>query len=472
MACFITLCEAFLGIAPHFKLWCYLFRPQLSQGQGGQSLVGGVTIQLRNGRRQDYLQIPFPSSIHAYSGEWFYVQNLGDPSLADGIRWEGPAFTGATPLKRAQWDWGREKKSANQVGFLLEKIGLLHRRGLIGVVLVSTFIRRAVQPLRFRRFPMWEYTGAADPDRISGEELTPAEIRLRVIAITEGTSTANFFDGPLALNHLIKEDLGIGSMKSSLAPLPEDAAVKADRKQKREAEAYLAGEREKRHQLVRDRKKRERDQRAREEGRSPTPSTASSDEEWSSDDTLDAVPLAGKIGESSGSGVLPEAMLIMTPPAAGAVPPLRGSQGSAGESQRVPIPATVAQARVEPVVEVPPSPEPEGSGVPVVVLTSTDRAGGGVRRLGGARIAIKGIGRARCRLFFGRFGNGDPQGSPPGSESSLPVGASAAPVASDAPGPPLRVDAPSVPSPSSANVPLGTASRGWRRLFPMPRSSR
>ena len=30
MACFITLCEAFLGIAPHFKLWCYLFRPQLS----------------------------------------------------------------------------------------------------------------------------------------------------------------------------------------------------------------------------------------------------------------------------------------------------------------------------------------------------------------------------------------------------------------------------------------------------------
>ncbi|WVZ95158.1 hypothetical protein U9M48_040958 [Paspalum notatum var. saurae] len=54
MACFITLCEAFLSIAPHFQLWCYLFQPQLSPGYGGQSLVGGVTIQLRNGRRQDY----------------------------------------------------------------------------------------------------------------------------------------------------------------------------------------------------------------------------------------------------------------------------------------------------------------------------------------------------------------------------------------------------------------------------------
>jgi len=148
--------------------------------------------------------------------------------------------------------------------------------------------------------------------------------------------------------------------------------VKADRKRKREMEAYLAGEREKRHQLVRDKKKRERDQRARQEGRSPTPSTASSDEEWSSDDTLDAAPLTGEIGESSGSGALPEAMLIMTPPEAGAVPPLRGSQGSAGESQRVPPPAVVAQARVEPVL--PPSPGPEGSRVPVVVSTSTSVA--------------------------------------------------------------------------------------------------
>ncbi|WVZ79793.1 hypothetical protein U9M48_027329 [Paspalum notatum var. saurae] len=118
-----------------------------------------------------------------------------------------PAITGAAPLRRVQWDWDREKRSINQVGFLLEKIGLLRRRGLTGVLLVSTFIRRAVQPLRFRHFPMWEYTGAADPDRISGEELTSAEIRLRVIAITEGTLTVNFFGGPLALNHSIKEDL-------------------------------------------------------------------------------------------------------------------------------------------------------------------------------------------------------------------------------------------------------------------------
>ncbi|WVZ50771.1 hypothetical protein U9M48_001996 [Paspalum notatum var. saurae] len=271
---------------------------------------------------------------------------------------------------------------------------------------------------------------------------------------------------------------GIGSMKPSPAPLLEDAAVKADRKRKRKAEAYLADEREKRHQLIRDRKKRERDQRTREEGRSPTPSTASSDEEWSSDDTLEAVPLAGEIGESSGSGVLPEVMLIMTPPAAGAVPPLRGSQGSAGESQRVPVLATVVQARVEPVVEVPSSPEPEGSDVPVAVLTSTSVAMPGtvpVEASGGSGAPVLPSGalaELTAGSSLGALVTATVQGSPPGSESSLPVGASVAPVASHAPGPPLRVDAPSVSSPASANVMPGTASRGWRCLFPTPRSSR
>ncbi|WVZ71387.1 hypothetical protein U9M48_019979 [Paspalum notatum var. saurae] len=105
MACFITLCEAFLGIVPHFQLWCYLLRPQLSPGQGGQSLIGGVTIQLRNGRRQDHFQITLPSSTHAYAGEWFYVRNIGDPPLTDGVvpppTTSGGPLSSPTPLPRS-----------------------------------------------------------------------------------------------------------------------------------------------------------------------------------------------------------------------------------------------------------------------------------------------------------------------------------------------------------------------------------
>ncbi|WVZ93365.1 hypothetical protein U9M48_039352 [Paspalum notatum var. saurae] len=84
-------------------------------------------IQLHNGRRQDYFQIPLPSSSHGYAGEWFYVRNTGDPPLANGAVlppnyvYRAPVFTGVAPSKWKQWAWGRDKKQANQVDFILEK---------------------------------------------------------------------------------------------------------------------------------------------------------------------------------------------------------------------------------------------------------------------------------------------------------------------------------------------------------------
>lgn len=46
IACFITLCEAYLGMELHWKLWSHLFSPQLSTGHDDQSHVGYFTIQL------------------------------------------------------------------------------------------------------------------------------------------------------------------------------------------------------------------------------------------------------------------------------------------------------------------------------------------------------------------------------------------------------------------------------------------
>ncbi|KAJ1262321.1 hypothetical protein BS78_09G097600 [Paspalum vaginatum] len=297
MACFIMLCEAFLGIAPHFKLWCYLFWPQLLPGQGGQSFVDGVAVQLRNSRKQDYLQILLPSSSHGYAGEWFYVQKLGDPPLANG---------------------GQDKRYANQVELLLGKIYTLRRHGLTGTKLVHTFLHRRVQPLWLRQHGVWGYIDIGDLDRSSTDELAPEEVRSRLVTVTEGTSSAPFAGGPLALNHSIKSDLGLGNLKPSIAPLPEDAAVKADRKRKRDADACAKEEREKCHQRVHQQKLVQRAQRAKERGDSPTPPTDPSDEEWSSDATSEAVPLV----DSSHPDTLPEALLVMDPPGAQAWPPL------------------------------------------------------------------------------------------------------------------------------------------------------
>lgn len=46
IACFITLCEAFMGIWPHWQLWKHFFSPRLTTGRGGQQFVDCFSIQL------------------------------------------------------------------------------------------------------------------------------------------------------------------------------------------------------------------------------------------------------------------------------------------------------------------------------------------------------------------------------------------------------------------------------------------
>ena len=55
---FVTLCEGFLGISPHFDLWRYLFAVNLLKKRvGKQELsvpVGCAGIHLRNNRVNEY----------------------------------------------------------------------------------------------------------------------------------------------------------------------------------------------------------------------------------------------------------------------------------------------------------------------------------------------------------------------------------------------------------------------------------
>jgi hypothetical protein len=47
IACFITLCESFLGIEPHFLLWKFLFRLRPSVALSKKPELGGAAIFVR-----------------------------------------------------------------------------------------------------------------------------------------------------------------------------------------------------------------------------------------------------------------------------------------------------------------------------------------------------------------------------------------------------------------------------------------
>jgi hypothetical protein len=76
---FVQLCEAFLGILPHFGLWKYLYhcRPRMAGGQ--HQLVGGASLELHRGRKTESLDIPLNDSIKGWRFKWFTMENRNKP---------------------------------------------------------------------------------------------------------------------------------------------------------------------------------------------------------------------------------------------------------------------------------------------------------------------------------------------------------------------------------------------------------
>jgi hypothetical protein len=75
VAIFVHLCEAFLGILPHFGLWRYLYHCQIGMDGGQHQLVGGASLELRRGRKMEYLDIPLKDNIKGWCLEWFTMEN-------------------------------------------------------------------------------------------------------------------------------------------------------------------------------------------------------------------------------------------------------------------------------------------------------------------------------------------------------------------------------------------------------------
>jgi hypothetical protein len=73
IAVFVHLCEAFLGILPHFGLWKYLYhcRPRMARGQH----VSGASLEHHRGRKVEYVDIPLKDSIKGWRLEWFTMKN-------------------------------------------------------------------------------------------------------------------------------------------------------------------------------------------------------------------------------------------------------------------------------------------------------------------------------------------------------------------------------------------------------------
>jgi hypothetical protein len=118
---FVHLCEAFLGVLPHFGLWKYLYhyRPRMAGGQ--HQLVGGASLEMRRGRKTDYLDIPLKDNIKGWRLEWFIMENHRNYL---------PPWLGRQPdVRTPSWTESPTDQEVAEAGALLAEVGLLKEKG-------------------------------------------------------------------------------------------------------------------------------------------------------------------------------------------------------------------------------------------------------------------------------------------------------------------------------------------------------
>jgi hypothetical protein len=141
MTAFVTLCEAYMGIEPHFNLWNYFFRARLQQGSGiEKAALGNVDIFVRSVPGVDpYFHLPISEPSIGWQKVWFFFRNDVDMLL--------PMFMGSRPIPQPKWGYGVAQKDLRMLQPLCEVIKQLLGGGLMGMDLLWTFVSCRVQPL-------------------------------------------------------------------------------------------------------------------------------------------------------------------------------------------------------------------------------------------------------------------------------------------------------------------------------------
>jgi hypothetical protein len=73
MACFITLCETFLGVDPHWGLWKQIFYLRRNASKEEVHDVGTAIISVHV--EAQYFKFKMADSIQNWLTKWFYVKD-------------------------------------------------------------------------------------------------------------------------------------------------------------------------------------------------------------------------------------------------------------------------------------------------------------------------------------------------------------------------------------------------------------
>ena len=133
---FTHLCEAFLGIEPHFEHFRFLFHLKSLPDSYVLDVVGGAGLQLRQGKDKVYIPYKLSGKVINWKPKWFYVENQWESVLA------------ITPGHPIQWpEWNKKPVDSNKVSELLARIADLRQNNVAGEAVMFDWMKRRTQPL-------------------------------------------------------------------------------------------------------------------------------------------------------------------------------------------------------------------------------------------------------------------------------------------------------------------------------------
>jgi hypothetical protein len=174
---FIHLCEAYLGILPHFGLWKYLYHCRPGMARGQYQIVGGASLELRRRRKSEYLDISLKDSIKGWCLEWFIMENHCKSPPQSGRQLD---------VRTPNWVESLTPSEVTEVKVLLAEICLLKARGLTTEVVVADSVFKNIQPLKDRAYPAYLYSGINDSTRVTNKRIPTEDLVSRLDMILRG----------------------------------------------------------------------------------------------------------------------------------------------------------------------------------------------------------------------------------------------------------------------------------------------
>ena len=125
--------------------------------------MGGASLEMRSGRKTEYLDIPLKDSIKGWRLEWLIVENHGKSLL--------PRSGRQPDVCTPSWIESPTALEITEAKILLAEICLLKEKGLTAEAVVVDFVFKNIQPLKDRAYPTYLYSGVTNSTRVTNKRI-------------------------------------------------------------------------------------------------------------------------------------------------------------------------------------------------------------------------------------------------------------------------------------------------------------